>query len=151
MPASEIALALFLLHGGALVAVDEPALPLRGARRQHLAHDGLKRRGGGLESLLAAAFDRFERDEWRRSTPRAQEFDAFRGSHREWLDDYALFRALHDRASGAPWSERRPTGKPARFWIRCKESLLGRDSLPQNAEARSERLRDCRVSPKEVD
>lgn len=32
-------------------------------------------------------------------------FEAYRRRHHEWLDDYALFRALRDRYSGAPWTE----------------------------------------------
>lgn len=36
------------------------------------------------------------------------DFDAFRARAADWLEDYALFRALRDENRGAPWSEWEP-------------------------------------------
>ncbi|VTS02761.1 4-alpha-glucanotransferase [Tuwongella immobilis] len=38
-----------------------------------------------------------------RSAHLKSDFESFRHQHRAWLDDYALFRALKDARSGAPW------------------------------------------------
>jgi 4-alpha-glucanotransferase len=54
---------------------------------------------------LRAAFLRFLEAEWRRHTPRAEAFRLFLALHRWWLDDDALFRALHARAGERPWTE----------------------------------------------
>jgi 4-alpha-glucanotransferase len=62
-----------------------------GARR-------LKRRA------LAAAFDRFYDQEWLRGTRRATAFRDFIDRERGWLQDYALFRALHAEDAERPWT-----------------------------------------------
>jgi 4-alpha-glucanotransferase len=65
-------------------------------------HDvrGLKARA------LELAFARFERDEWARKSARARALEAFRSEEASWLDDYALFVALHDdEHGGKPWGE----------------------------------------------
>src|SRR5579863_9025887 len=49
LPPSEVPLALFLLHRGGLVAVDEAARALRGARDQHLLDDVVEARGLALD------------------------------------------------------------------------------------------------------
>ena len=55
---------------------------------------------------LALAFERFLEHEWRHRTGRARELEAFAATHAAWLDDYALFVALHDeRFRGRPWGE----------------------------------------------
>ncbi len=54
---------------------------------------------------LRAAFERFERTEWRTTSARATEFRDFRERECWWLDDYALFRALHHEHSGRYWME----------------------------------------------
>ncbi len=54
---------------------------------------------------LRAAFDRFHDVEWARDTHRARAFGHFMTGEARWLDDYALFRALHDREGGRPWTE----------------------------------------------
>ena len=45
---------------------------------------------------LSLAFDRFERDEWKKRTARAKALEAFVKENAAWLPDYALFVALHD-------------------------------------------------------
>ena len=52
---------------------------------------------------LGRAYCRFREHEIEPNTARAQELAAFRAAHREWLDDYALFRALKDAHGGSAW------------------------------------------------
>ncbi len=54
---------------------------------------------------LRTAFDRFDRHEWRTQSSRAEAFRDFVERERWWLDDYSLFRALHDEHSGRYWRE----------------------------------------------
>jgi 4-alpha-glucanotransferase len=54
---------------------------------------------------LRAAFDRFYDVEWGHDTHRARALGHFMAGEARWLDDYALFRALHDREGGRPWTE----------------------------------------------
>jgi 4-alpha-glucanotransferase len=61
---------------------------------------GLKRRA------LELAFRRFERDEHARGSARARALEAFARQEAAWLDDYALFVAIHDGDQGGrPWAE----------------------------------------------
>lgn len=57
---------------------------------------------------LRAAFERFEATERRQQTPRAAAFDAFWSRESWWLDDYALYRALHDEQELRHWTEWEP-------------------------------------------
>ncbi len=52
---------------------------------------------------LRAGFDHFCEFEWKRDTNRALRLKAFIDQARWWIDDYALFRALHARAQGRAW------------------------------------------------
>jgi len=54
---------------------------------------------------LRRAFDRFLTMEVARGSPRATRFDQFKGAQSWWLDEYALFRALHARHDERPWTE----------------------------------------------
>ena len=54
---------------------------------------------------LRAAFDRFETREWRTGSARAAQFREFKEREHWWLDDYALFRALHDEQQARYWLE----------------------------------------------
>jgi 4-alpha-glucanotransferase len=58
----------------------------------------LKRAGLGL------AFEAFHEREWQRDSARAHACRAFIASHAWWLNDYALFRALHEREQHRPWT-----------------------------------------------
>ena len=71
----------------------------RGARVDHALARGLKRRA------LRLAFERFREDEWRPGTRRAEAFSGWAGEQAWWLDDYALFRALHAREAERAWSD----------------------------------------------
>lgn len=53
-------------------------------------------------SLLDTAFDRFGRGGLQQLH---KEFETFRVSNREWLDDFALFMALKDLYNLRPWTE----------------------------------------------
>ena len=58
------------------------------------------------QRALHLAFRRFERDEWGRRTRRARALEEFAAQERAWLDDYALFVAIHDgEQGGRPWTE----------------------------------------------
>jgi 4-alpha-glucanotransferase len=56
-------------------------------------------------AALRAAFARFLDDEWWARTPRAETLAAFIARERWWLDDYALYRALHARHEDRWWGE----------------------------------------------
>lgn len=53
---------------------------------------------------LAAAFERFLEAEWRYDTTRARDLGRFIAGESWWLDDYALYRALHEREGHRPWT-----------------------------------------------
>jgi 4-alpha-glucanotransferase len=77
---------------------------------------------------LELAFARFERDEWSRGTARARALEAFAREEAAWLDDYALFVAIHDDALGG------------RAWMDWPEPL--RERAPEAlAEARARHSR----------
>ena len=60
------------------------------------------------EKWLRRGFDRFLKLEVSRGSPRAARFDAFVAAQSWWLDEYALFRALHslhDEQSWMNWPE----------------------------------------------
>lgn len=77
------------------------------------------------ERALEAAFARFERDERAGRLERAEALDAFRTEEAWWLEDYALFRALHAEHQG-------------RHWLEWPEEL--RDRRPEAIAAARERL-----------
>jgi 4-alpha-glucanotransferase len=56
-------------------------------------------------AALEAACQRFVATDWRKDTDRFREFETFRDEQAWWLDDYAIFRAVHARYDGRPWSE----------------------------------------------
>lgn len=73
---------------------------------------------------LRRAFERFRDTELRGGSERARAFRAFTDEQSWWLDDYALFRALHERRGPAPWTD----------W---PEGLRARDPVAM-ADARAE-------------
>jgi len=56
-------------------------------------------------SLLATAFRRFKNNS---NAQLKSAFSSFGEKHRDWLDDYALFRALKDVHDGRAWNEWEP-------------------------------------------
>ncbi|HET9832144.1 MAG TPA: 4-alpha-glucanotransferase, partial [Vicinamibacterales bacterium] len=57
------------------------------------------------ERALRIAAERFVTEEIRRGTARAQSFDRFLNQQSWWLQDYALFRAIHAHEYEKPWTE----------------------------------------------
>lgn len=55
--------------------------------------------------VLRAAFDHFRVTDWDTNSRRAHRLKLFLDRARWWLDDYALFRALHAREDGRYWRE----------------------------------------------
>ena len=87
----------------ALLQNDREALERdRGAGRVDFASlRGAKRRA------LERAFERFRETELRSASSRAQAFGRFRKEHAAWLEDWALYRALHDQRSTS-WRDWEP-------------------------------------------
>ncbi len=54
---------------------------------------------------LREACDRFVSEHWRRDTDRAKAFAGFRVEQAWWIEDYALFRAIHAHEDERPWTE----------------------------------------------
>ena len=54
---------------------------------------------------LCAAFDRFIEHEWTPHTQRAAAFHAWVAAESWWLEDYVVFRAIHERERGRAWTE----------------------------------------------
>jgi 4-alpha-glucanotransferase len=55
---------------------------------------------------LRRAFDGFIETTWRTRLPRAERLRRFVHAQAWWIEDYALFRAIHDReGAGRPWLE----------------------------------------------
>jgi len=57
------------------------------------------------QRALRAAFARFVEHDIRRSTDRSKEFARFLAEQSWWIDDYALFRAIHFTHDERPWTE----------------------------------------------
>jgi 4-alpha-glucanotransferase len=56
-------------------------------------------------AALQLAFDQFTRAHWERDTPRAASFRRYVSQEGWWLEDYALFRALHAHFNERAWTE----------------------------------------------
>ncbi len=86
---------------GALATADREALERVRERPavDYATARPLKRRA------LEIAFRRFLETEWRGGSRRAEALRRFAAEQAEWLDDYALFRALQEAAGGRPWWE----------------------------------------------
>jgi 4-alpha-glucanotransferase len=89
---------------GSLAAEERDQLDAarRAAAVQYAAVRPLKLR------VLREAFDRFVAGDWRAGMPRGAAFQAFIDRERWWVDDYALFRALHDENEKRAWVEWEP-------------------------------------------
>ena len=74
------------------------------AHARHSAHVDYAAVRAVKGRALARAFDWFMDREWRRQTPRAVELQAYAAAQSWWLDDYALFRAVHATESGRAWT-----------------------------------------------
>ena len=52
-----------------------------------------------------SAFERFYATEWRNDTTRARAFRLFLSEQAWWIEDYAIFRAVHVREGERPWPQ----------------------------------------------
>lgn len=86
---------------GALAPEERAALDRARAARaiDHRLVRGLK------QAALRRAFAHFVSREWASGTARAAALRAFTAEEAWWLEDYALFRALHARHDEKPWME----------------------------------------------
>jgi 4-alpha-glucanotransferase len=57
------------------------------------------------QRALRAAFTRFVEVEWCPDTGRARALKGFLSAQAWWIEDYAIFRALHAREGDRPWTE----------------------------------------------
>ncbi|HTV01592.1 MAG TPA: 4-alpha-glucanotransferase [Luteitalea sp.] len=55
------------------------------------------------EAVLHRAFEHFHAHEWKTDSPRAAQLREYLEAERWWLDDYALFRVLHDHYESRAW------------------------------------------------
>ena len=83
------------------VAADEADLE-RVRRAGHVDYPTVRRL---KQRTLTAAFDRFHHFDLMRDGPESHAYKAFVAAQAWWLDDYALFRAIHDREASRPWTE----------------------------------------------
>jgi len=58
--------------------------------------------------VLQTLFEQFLEEQWRPGSPRAAAMAAYLEREQWWLDDYALFRALHAERDGRYWLEWEP-------------------------------------------
>src|SRR5450759_2987162 len=97
------AVADFEALGGEASLDDADRVLLADVRRastiQHARVRALKQRG------LRAAFARFHDAEWSHDTERARALRGFLSEQAWWIEDYAIFRALHAREGERPWSD----------------------------------------------
>jgi 4-alpha-glucanotransferase len=97
----------FLAAGGEQGLDEESRLRLAEARaRMEAKHRVDYRTVRDLKGrALRRAFAHFQRNEWAGRTNRASAFREYVAEQRWWLEDYALFRALHFRFDERPWTE----------------------------------------------
>ncbi|MBI3491540.1 MAG: 4-alpha-glucanotransferase [Acidobacteria bacterium] len=78
------------------------------------------------QSAQRAAFERFVDAEWRRESDRARELRTFVSEQAWWIEDYALFRALHGReGDDRPWTEWPPALRHRNYTsiVRARQDL----------------------------
>lgn len=56
-------------------------------------------------AALTSAFERFVDADWQRGSAAATALASFIAAESWWLEDYALYRALHNREGRRPWTE----------------------------------------------
>ena len=96
----------FVEYGGEPALDDDDRRKLEDVRRPGAVDF---RRVRALKSrALRAAFAVFRQRHCDRGSPRDQAFRAFVDEQRWWLEDYSLFRALHDEHHGRYWRDWEP-------------------------------------------
>jgi 4-alpha-glucanotransferase len=87
------------------------------------------------QTVLRRSFARFVADVLETQTERAASFHAYVHTEAWWLDDYALFRALHAKYNEGPWSDwpeplgRREPGAIAEARLELSSDILYRQYL----------------------
>jgi 4-alpha-glucanotransferase len=94
------------------------AMLRRSTRVSHRDARGLK------TEVLRTLFETFVETDWRRGGPRATALQAYVDGERWWLEEYALFRALHAR-------------NDARYWLEWEAPLRDRDASALDEARRS--------------
>ncbi len=89
------------LGGEATLGADDQAALARVRSAPRIVHAEVRRLKRGA---LRRAFDRFAAEEWARATDRAAALRQFATEQAWWLEDYAIFRAIHAREAERPWS-----------------------------------------------
>jgi 4-alpha-glucanotransferase len=84
------------------LTADDQAQLASARRTRHVDYPTVRRL---KHEALRAAFDRFREHEWNCNTQRARAFKEYVDAERWWIDDYSLFRALHESEEGRPWTE----------------------------------------------
>jgi 4-alpha-glucanotransferase len=97
------ALAEFRALGGEAAMGREWQERLEAARRSATIDHALVR--SVKEPALRATFDEFRRRQAGQGSPESEAFEAWTAEQAWWLDDYALFRALHARERGRAWTD----------------------------------------------
>ena len=90
------------LGGEASLAAEDRARLGRVRRAPRIEYADVRRL---KQAALRAAFDRFLDAEWCRDTARARALKGFLSEQAWWVEDYALFRAIHAREGERPWTE----------------------------------------------
>lgn len=117
----------FVAMGGEKALDDEQSASLERVRASRAVDYAAVR---ALKSrALEAAFANFQSSHWKTRSRRAGDLRRFAEQQAWWLDEYALFRALHEENGG-------------RFWIEWPRGLRDRD--PAALEAARQRL-DSRI------
>ena len=82
------------------------------------------------DKWLRRSFERFLKLEVSRGSPRAARFDAFNAAQSWWLDEYALFRALHHAQDERPWTEwPEPLARADRDGVRAVRGSLSQEII----------------------
>jgi 4-alpha-glucanotransferase len=88
--------------GERLLSAEEQAALDRVRQAARVDYAAVRRLKG---RALAAAFDLFYANDWVPGSARAGELKTFLGDEAWWIDDYAVFRALHAREGNRAWME----------------------------------------------
>jgi 4-alpha-glucanotransferase len=90
------------LGGEAALDADERAELAEVRRSPRIEYAAVRRLKG---TALRRAFDHFAEVEWRHDTARARALRAFVTAQAWWVEEYALFRAIHAREGERPWTD----------------------------------------------
>jgi 4-alpha-glucanotransferase len=92
----------FSAAGGLATLSPDAREALSRARESSRVRFDLVRRA--KREALGIAFEHFHRNEWQQGSPRAAALVEYSAREHDWLDDYALFRAMSEKYPGS-WQE----------------------------------------------